>query len=184
MERFYQNPTKFNLKTKQLGIVLVWYKQFSAFVLGVVVVLVVATFRIVKSVVTGQAPVTLELRNTPGKNTNNPRVYACHPYQGADSYSCPPSCASHGIGIHLPQRVSTDSSPVVVYLLAVLELTMTAFAFLRSTTLLQRGDCDRFFAINDAFSASKSVSQNMGGTFLSNIFTLERNLFENKNNLE
>ena len=29
--------------------------------------------RIIKSVVTGQAPVTLELRNTPGKNTNNPR---------------------------------------------------------------------------------------------------------------
>ena len=25
--------------------------------------------------VTGQAPVTLELRNTPGKNTNNPRWY-------------------------------------------------------------------------------------------------------------
>ena len=29
----------------------------------------------VKSVVTGQAPVTLELRNTPGKNMNNPRWY-------------------------------------------------------------------------------------------------------------
>ena len=28
-----------------------------------------------KSVVTGQAPVTLDLRNTPGKNTNNPRWY-------------------------------------------------------------------------------------------------------------
>ena len=31
--------------------------------------------RIIKSVVTGQAPVTLELRNTPGKNTNNTRWY-------------------------------------------------------------------------------------------------------------
>ena len=29
----------------------------------------------IKSVVTGQAPVTLELRNTPGKNTNSPRWY-------------------------------------------------------------------------------------------------------------
>ena len=28
----------------------------------------------IKSVVTGQAPVTLELRNTLGKNTNNPKV--------------------------------------------------------------------------------------------------------------
>ena len=35
---------------------------------GVVVVVVVLTLtRIIKSVVTGQAPVTLELRNTPGK---------------------------------------------------------------------------------------------------------------------
>ena len=30
---------------------------------------------VIKSVVTGQAPVTLELRNTPGKNTNNPGWY-------------------------------------------------------------------------------------------------------------
>ena len=30
---------------------------------------------IIKSVVTGQAPVTLELRNPPGKSTNNPRRY-------------------------------------------------------------------------------------------------------------
>ena len=42
----------------------------------VVVVYVVLTLtRIIKSVVTGQAPITLELRNTPGKNTNNPRWY-------------------------------------------------------------------------------------------------------------
>ena len=33
-------------------------------------VVVLTLIRIIKSVVTGQAPVTLELRNTPGKNTN------------------------------------------------------------------------------------------------------------------
>ena len=38
-------------------------------------VVVLTLTRIIKSVVTGQAPVTLELRNTPGKNTNNPRCY-------------------------------------------------------------------------------------------------------------
>ena len=46
--------------------------------LALVVVVVVVVFtltRIIKSVVTGQAPVTLELRNTPGKNTHNPRWY-------------------------------------------------------------------------------------------------------------
>ena len=41
----------------------------------VVVVVVLTLTRIIKSVVTGQAPVTLELRNTPGKNTNYPRWY-------------------------------------------------------------------------------------------------------------
>ena len=39
-----------------------------------VVVVVITLTRIIKSVVTGQAPVTLELRNTPGKNTNKPKV--------------------------------------------------------------------------------------------------------------
>ena len=38
-----------------------------------VVVVVLTLTRIIKSVVTGQAPVTLELRNTLRKNTNNPR---------------------------------------------------------------------------------------------------------------
>ena len=38
------------------------------------VVVVLTLTRIIKSVVTGQAPVTLELRNTLGKNTNNPKV--------------------------------------------------------------------------------------------------------------
>ena len=42
---------------------------------GVVVVVVLTLTRIMKPVVTGQAPVTLELWNTPGKNTNNPRWY-------------------------------------------------------------------------------------------------------------
>ena len=41
----------------------------------VVVVVVLTLTRIIKSVVTGQAPVTLELRKTPGENTNNPRWY-------------------------------------------------------------------------------------------------------------
>ena len=51
--------------------------QAGAYVsLVVVVVVVVLTLtRIIKSVVTGQAPVTLDLRNTPGKNTHNPRWY-------------------------------------------------------------------------------------------------------------
>ena len=45
-------------------------------VVVVVVVVVVITFTcVIKSVVTGQATVTLELRNTRGKNTNNPRWY-------------------------------------------------------------------------------------------------------------
>ena len=43
----------------------------AAIIVVVVVVVVVLTLtRIIKSVVTGQALVTLELRNTPGKNTN------------------------------------------------------------------------------------------------------------------
>ena len=46
-------------------------------------VVVVALTRIIKSVVTGQAPVTLELRNTPGKNTNQPKVV--HAYITADA---------------------------------------------------------------------------------------------------
>ena len=48
-------------------------RAYYLVVVGVVVVLTLT--RIIKSVVTGQAPVTLELRNTPGKNTHNPRWY-------------------------------------------------------------------------------------------------------------
>ena len=44
-------------------------------VIVVVVVVVLTLTRIIKSVVTGQAPVTLELRNTLGKNTKIPRWY-------------------------------------------------------------------------------------------------------------
>ena len=40
-----------------------------------VVLVVLKLTRIIKSVVTGQAQATLELRNTPGQNTNNPRWY-------------------------------------------------------------------------------------------------------------
>ena len=41
-------------------------------------VVVLTLTRIIKSVVTGQAPVTVELRNTPGKNTIKPKVvHAC-----------------------------------------------------------------------------------------------------------
>ena len=42
---------------------------------AIVVVVVLTLTRIIKSVVTAQAPVTLELRNTLGKNTNNPSWY-------------------------------------------------------------------------------------------------------------
>ena len=44
------------------------------------VVVVLTLTRIIKSVVTGQAPVTLELRNTPGKTHTQPKVV--HAYQG------------------------------------------------------------------------------------------------------
>ena len=40
--------------------------------------------RIIKSVVTGQAPVTLELRNTPGKTHTQPKVV--HAYITADAH--------------------------------------------------------------------------------------------------
>ena len=50
------------------------HSHLCAFVVVVVVVVLTDT-RIIKSVVTGQAPGTLELRNTPGKDTNSPRWY-------------------------------------------------------------------------------------------------------------
>ena len=51
------------------------YNAIASVSLAVVVVVVLTLTRITKSVVTGQAPVTLELRNTPGKSINNPRWY-------------------------------------------------------------------------------------------------------------
>ena len=45
---------------------------------AIIVVVVLTLARTIKSVVTGQAPVTLELRNTPGKNTNRPKVVHAH----------------------------------------------------------------------------------------------------------
>ena len=62
----------------------------------VVVAVVVAVFtftRIIKSVVTGQAPVTLELRNTPGENTHNPRWYT-HIPQLTQFMPLPETCKS------------------------------------------------------------------------------------------
>ena len=59
----------------------------SVVVVVVVFVVVVLTLtRIMKSVVPGQAPVTLllrELRSTPGKNTNKPRVVHAYITAGA-----------------------------------------------------------------------------------------------------
>ena len=48
-----------------------------------VVVVVLTLTRIIKSVVTGQAPVTLELRNAPGKTHTQPKVV--HAYITADA---------------------------------------------------------------------------------------------------
>ena len=48
-----------------------------------VVVVVLTLTRIIKSVVTGQAPVTLELRSTPGKTHTQPMVV--HAYITADA---------------------------------------------------------------------------------------------------
>ena len=53
------------------------------FCLLLVVVVVLTFTRIIKSVVTGQAPVTLELRNTPGKKHTQPKVV--HAYITADA---------------------------------------------------------------------------------------------------
>ena len=39
---------------------------------------VLTSTRIIKSVITGQAPVLLKLRNTPGKNTNQPKEVHIH----------------------------------------------------------------------------------------------------------
>ena len=69
-----------------LGPLCVAYRTHPSFGLPdfelVVVVVVLTLTRIIKSVVTVQAPVTLELRNTPGKHTQ-PKVV--HAYITADA---------------------------------------------------------------------------------------------------
>ena len=52
-------------------------------IMGLFLLVVLTLARIIKSVITGQAPVALELRNTPGKNTNKPN--AVHAYTTADA---------------------------------------------------------------------------------------------------
>ena len=56
------------------------------------VVVVLTLTRTIKSVVTGQAPAAVEMRNTPGKNTNKPKVV--HAYfravQAAAAIPTPP----------------------------------------------------------------------------------------------
>ena len=52
-------------------------------VVVVVIVVVLTTSRIIKHVVTGQAPVTLEMRNTPWKETHQLKVV--HAYISADA---------------------------------------------------------------------------------------------------
>ena len=54
-------------------------------VVVVVVDVVLTLTRIIKSVVAGQAPVTLELRNTLGQNTNNSRWYTHSLYHSCSS---------------------------------------------------------------------------------------------------
>ena len=58
-------------------------RAVHAFIVVVVVVVVFILTRIIKSVVTGQAPVTLELRNTPGKTHTKPKVV--HAYITSDA---------------------------------------------------------------------------------------------------
>ena len=49
---------------------ILWSTATVAVVAVVVVVVVLTLTRIMKTVITGQAPVTLEWENTPGKNTS------------------------------------------------------------------------------------------------------------------
>ena len=74
------NIVSINHITRRTNILRENVEWIAVFVVVVVVVVVVVAVvltltRIIKSVVTGQAPVTLELRNTPGKITHNPRWY-------------------------------------------------------------------------------------------------------------
>ena len=60
-------------------------QELRRLALVAVVVVVLTLTRIMKSVVTGQAPVTLELSNTPGKNTHNTQPKVVHAYITADA---------------------------------------------------------------------------------------------------
>ena len=82
-------PRRFRGQGSVFAMYRLWWKAhsslyFEVFYLQVVVVVVVLTLtRIIKSMVTGQAPVTLELRNTPGKTHTQPKVV--HAYITADA---------------------------------------------------------------------------------------------------
>ena len=76
------------------------YSVFVLFPILLLLFVVVLTLtRIIKSVVTGQAPVTLELRSTPGKNTHNPRWYT-HISQLTPIYVYP----AQAVSVSLPPR--------------------------------------------------------------------------------
>ena len=68
--------------TEVFNIVSASYREVWT-IAPLIVVVVLKLTRITKSVVKGQAPVTLELRNTPGKNTNKSTVV--HAYITADA---------------------------------------------------------------------------------------------------
>ena len=69
------------------------------------IVVVLTLTRIIKSVVTGQASVTPELRNTPGKNTNNPRWYTHIPQ--LTQFMPPPETYKSEIGSPSTMNVPT-----------------------------------------------------------------------------
>ena len=79
----------------------------------VVVVVVLTLTRIIKSVVTGQAPVTLELRNTPGKNTNNPWWYT-HISQ-LTQFTPPPETYKNEIGSQSTMRQVQAGAYVLLF---------------------------------------------------------------------
>ena len=72
------------------------------------VVVVLTLTRIIKSVVTGQAPVTLELRNTLGKNTDNPRW--CTHISQLTQFMPPPETHKSEIG---SQSTGTSDTPLL-----------------------------------------------------------------------
>ena len=67
-------PEKTQNEPKVIHVVLNDCSELLSCIHGVVVVLTLT--RIIKSTVTGQAPVTLELRNTPGKSTKRTKDHS------------------------------------------------------------------------------------------------------------